>query len=334
MTTIPHHLIPVQRPRRLRYNQTLRSMLSDHRLSPTDFIAPLFCTGDKTFSEEIKTMPGVFRLGMKEIKDEVRELLSVGVQAVCLFPVVPDKDKNRECSLLYQKDFFYYKIISELKKEFPTLVIMTDVALDPYSTDGHDGLVDQETGEIINDATLQLLMDMSVLQAKAGADIIGPSDMMDGRVKAIRYALDQAGFHKTLIMSYCVKYASSFYGPFRDALDSAPKSGNKLSYQMDPANDRAAFIECELDTLEGADILMVKPGMPYLDILHRLSLKTHLPLSAYQVSGEYAMLVFAAKNGALDLDGAILESLIGFKRAGASLILTYFAKRAATLLAK
>ena len=255
--------------------------------------------------------------------------MNLGVQCFDLFPAVDDSLKDELGTYSYSKNNFYLKYISEVKKRFPEAVIMTDVAMDPYSSDGHDGIV--RDGKIINDETLDVLARMSVAQAEAGADIIGPSDMMDGRVEHIRDALDDAGFSDVSIMSYTAKYASAFYGPFRDALDSAPKFGDKKTYQMDPANKQEALIEAELDYFEGADYLMVKPALCYLDVIHMLKEEYPVPIAAYNVSGEYAMLKAAAKNGWLEYARAMTEMLLSIKRAGADVILTYFAKDFAQL---
>ena len=255
--------------------------------------------------------------------------MKMGLRNVVLFPAVDDSLKDKKASYSYDSSNFYLKAIRAIKERFPDCCVMTDVAMDPYSSDGHDGLV--KDGEILNDETLPILAKMSLEQAHAGADIIGPSDMMDGRVGYIRDALDHNGFTQVSIMSYTAKYASSFYGPFRDALESAPKSGDKKSYQMDPANQREALIEAELDIEEGADFIMVKPALPYLDIIHLLSQSFETPISAYNVSGEYAMLMAACEKGWLDYEKAMPEMLLSIKRAGASSILTYFAKDFARL---
>jgi porphobilinogen synthase len=272
-------------------------------------------------------MPNVFRYTLDLLEVEIAELLSVGVSTICLFPIVAEEHKTSEGSYSYNKTNFYLQAIRELKEKFPDLTIMTDVALDPYSTDGHDGIV--KNGEILNDETLDVLVKMSLAQADAGADIIGPSDMMDGRVGRIREALEMNGFKDVSIMAYTAKYASAFYGPFRDALDSAPKFGDKKTYQMNPANLKEARIEAELDENEGADFIMVKPALAYLDVVKELSENSDLPIAAYHVSGEYAMVMAAAEKGWLDGHEAMMESLMSIKRAGAQIILTYYAKEAA-----
>ena len=251
-----------------------------------------------------------------------------------LFPAIEEKLKNQKASEAYNPDGLYQRAIKEVKNAIPELLVMTDVALDPYSSDSHDGLVDPKTGEILNDATLEVLAKMSLVQAKSGSDILGPSDMMDGRVGFIRDALDEENYTNTAIMSYAAKYASAFYGPFRDALNSAPKKGDKKTYQMDFANVREALREAYLDESEGADVLMVKPGLPYLDVIKTLRENTTLPLAAYNVSGEYAMVKAAHERGFIDGDKVMIEMLWSFKRAGADMILTYFAKEASRLLAR
>jgi porphobilinogen synthase len=271
-------------------------------------------------------MPGQERLSVDEALKEAKELWSLGVKCVSLFPALDDKLKNPRASMAYDPDCFYQRAIKEFKAALPDLLVMTDVALDPYSSDGHDGLVDPKSGEILNDETLEVLVKMAVEQARSGSDILGPSDMMDGRVRAMRLGLEGEGFKNTSIMSYTAKYASAFYGPFRDALNSAPKKGDKKTYQMDPANKREALREARLDEAEGADILMVKPGLPYLDVIAELKRHSHLPIAAYNVSGEYAMIKAAAAAGMLDEQRAVTEVLTSFKRAGCDMVLTYHAK--------
>jgi porphobilinogen synthase len=275
-------------------------------------------------------MPGVSRLSIDEAVKVAGEAVSLGVNAVALFPVVKEDLKDSEGTEGWNEAGLIPRAVRALKREVPGLLVMTDVALDPYSSDGHDGLV--KGGEIRNDETLPLLARMAVSQARAGADVVAPSDMMDGRVGFIRDALDEAGFPNVGICSYCAKYASAFYGPFREALDSAPKHGDKKTYQMDPANVLEAIREARLDEAEGADWLLVKPGLPYLDVLARVRAETTLPVGAYHVSGEYAMLRFAAAAGALDYDKGLMESLLGMRRAGADFILTYGALDAAQLM--
>ena len=317
---------PHVRPRRNRKSAGIRSLVQENNLSVNDLIAPLFVVEKNGEKQAIKSMPGQYRFGPDMLLKEVKELQSLGIKSVCLFPAMDDRKKDAKASEAVNGHGFYQKAIKMIKNELPEMMVMTDVALDPYSSDGHDGLVHKKTGEILNDETLDILAEMAVVQARAGADIIGPSDMMDGRVGVLRQALDEEGFYNTSIMSYTAKYASSFYGPFRDALESAPKKGDKKTYQMNPANIKEALMEAELDTEEGADILMVKPGLPYLDVIAALNDESLLPIAAYNVSGEYAMIKAAAENGWLDGDGAMNEMLLSFKRAGASIILTYFAK--------
>ncbi len=272
-------------------------------------------------------MPGIFRFSPDVLLDEIAECMQLGIQSIVLFPSIADEKKDKTASESWNETGLYLSTLQKIKQNFPDLCLMTDVAMDPYSSDGHDGYV--ENGEIVNDITLEILAKMAVAQAKAGADMLGPSDMMDGRIGYIRQALDKEGFTHVSMMSYTAKYASAFYGPFRDALDSAPKFGDKKTYQMNPANRREALLEGQLDFDEGADILMVKPALAYLDIISDLHQNFPIPIAAYNVSGEYAMIKAAAANGWIDGEKAMLESLISIKRAGASIILTYFAKEAA-----
>jgi len=325
-------MLNLSRPRRNRKSPVLREMICETHLSPANLIAPIFVKEGSGIREEIKTMPGIYRFSIDQALVEIKELQDLGVKTVSLFPAIEESKKNSKASECLNPDGLYIKLIKEIKNAFPDVICMTDVALDPYSSDGHDGLVDSKTGEILNDATLELLAKMSLLQAKAGSDILGPSDMMDGRVGFIRDFLDEEGMTQTSIMSYTAKYASGFYGPFRDALNSAPKFGDKKTYQMDIRNAREALREAYLDEAEGADILMVKPGLAYLDILVRLRENTTLPLAVYNVSGEYAMIKAASKLGYIDGDKVMMESLYAFRRAGADVILTYFAKDAAKIL--
>jgi porphobilinogen synthase len=299
-------------------------------LEPGSLILPLFVREGEGMREPIRSMPGVSRLSIDEAVKVAGEAVSLGVNAVALFPVVKEDLKDSEGTEGWNEAGLIPRAVRALKREVPGLLVMTDVALDPYSSDGHDGLV--KGGEIRNDETLPLLARMAVSQARAGADVVAPSDMMDGRVGFIRDALDEAGFPNVGICSYCAKYASAFYGPFREALDSAPKHGDKKTYQMDPANVLEAIREARLDEAEGADWLLVKPGLPYLDVLARVRAETTLPVGAYHVSGEYAMLRFAAAAGALDYEQGLMESLLGMRRAGADFILTYGALDAARLL--
>lgn len=320
------------RPRRNRQNEVIRSMVRENFLSPAQLIAPLFVIEGKAQNIPIKSMPGYSRLSIDQLVIEAKELYSLGVKSVALFPAISDNLKTPEAREAYNSDGLNARAIRAVKEALPGMMVMGDIALDPYSSDGHDGLVDPKTGEILNDATLEVLAMQAICEAKAGVDIIGPSDMMDGRVGYIREALDGEGFHNTMIMSYTAKYASGYYGPFRDALDSAPKKGDKKTYQMDPANGEEALREASLDEAEGADILMVKPGLPYLDIIYRLKQNFTLPIAAYNVSGEYAMVKAAAQNGWIDHDKVMMENLMCFRRAGADIILTYHAKEAARLL--
>lgn len=320
------------RPRRNRQNEVIRSMIRESFLTPANLIAPLFVVDGKDQSIPIKSMPGYARLSIENLVSEAKELYSMGVKTVALFPAINDSLKTPDAREAYNSAGLNARAIMAIKEALPGMLVMGDIALDPYSSDGHDGLVDPKTGEILNDATLEVLAKQAICEAKAGVDIIGPSDMMDGRVGYLREALDRAGFQNTLIMSYTAKYASGYYGPFRDALDSAPKKGDKKTYQMDPANGTEALREAALDEAEGADILMVKPGLPYLDIIYRLKQNFTLPIAAYNVSGEYAMVKAAAQNGWIDHDKVVLETLMCFRRAGADVILTYHAKEAAKLL--
>lgn len=324
----------IHRPRRNRQNEAIRSMVRESYLSPDHFIAPLFVIEGKNLRIPIKSMPGHSRLSIDELIKEAKELYALGVKCVALFPAIDDKLKTPDAREAFNRDGLNARAIRAVKESVPGMLVMGDIALDPYSSEGHDGLVDPKTGEILNDPTLEVLAKQALCEAEAGADIIGPSDMMDGRVGFIRRALDDSRFQNTMIMSYTAKYASGYYGPFREALDSAPKKGDKKTYQMDPANSTEALREAQLDTDEGADILMVKPGLPYLDIIYRLKEMSTLPIAAYNVSGEYAMVKAAAANGWIDNDKVILETLTCFRRAGADIILTYFAKEAAGLLNK
>lgn len=321
----------LKRPRRNRKSQVIRNLVEETKLSVDDFMCPLFLLEGKKKKSEVESMPGIFRLSTDLMLKEIEACMKLGVKAFDIFPVVDEKHKDKLASVSYEEDFFYNQTLKKVKEEFPEACIMTDVAMDPYSTDGHDGIVD-ENGNILNDETLDVLANMALTQAEMGADIIGPSDMMDGRVEFIRDALDDNDFEQTSIMSYTAKYASAFYGPFRDALDSAPKSGDKKTYQMNPANQREAIIEADLDEEEGADFLMVKPALAYLDVIKLLNDSYDLPIAAYNVSGEYAMIKAAGAKGWLDPQAAMMESLLSIKRAGANIILTYFAKEAAQLL--
>lgn len=300
-------------------------MVRETFIHPSKLIYPIFIAQERSAREEIPSMPGIYRLGIEGVLEEIQACMQVGIQSFIVFPAVPDSLKDPVASYSYDPDNFYLKAISEAKSAFPQSCIITDVAMDPYSSDGHDGLV--QAGEILNDETLEILAKMSVAQAQAGADVLGPSDMMDGRIGYIRDALDQAEFKKVGLMSYCAKYASSFYGPFRDALESAPKEGDKKTYQMDPANSGEALREAELDEAEGADYLMVKPALLYLDVIALLKEMSNLPIVAYQVSGEYSMIHAAGQRGWLDLEASMEEALLSIRRAGADIIISYYAKK-------
>jgi len=313
-----------QRPRRNRKSVAIRSMLSETQVGISDLIYPLFIIDGNNIKDEIPSMPNIFRWSLDLLLKEVEECMNLGITNFVLFPAVDDNLKDTTATYSYSSENFYLKAITSIKKSFPECCLMSDVAMDPYSSDGHDGLV--KNGKIVNDQTLPILANMSIAQADAGIDIIGPSDMMDGRIGHIRQALDKNGYQEVSIMSYTAKYASAFYGPFRDALDSAPKSGDKKTYQMDPANKKEALLEAELDTIEGADFLMVKPALCYLDVIHSLKANMDLPIAAYNVSGEYAMIHAASEKGWLDYNATFNESLLSIKRAGADIILTYFAK--------
>lgn len=318
-----------RRPRRNRKSAVIRSMVEETRLSVKDFIFPLFLIEGQQQKIEVESMPGIYRFSLDNLLKEVESCMELGINAFDLFPAYPESKKDRYASESHHPETFYLKAIYAVKRQFPEACIMTDVAMDPYSSDGHDGLV--KDGRILNDETLEILGKMALAQAQAGADIIGPSDMMDGRVGYLRNVLDQNDYKDVSIMSYTAKYASAFYNPFRDALDSAPKLGDKKTYQMDPANLQEALIEAELDMEEGADFLMVKPALAYLDVIRLLKENFPLPIAAYNVSGEYAMIKASAERGWLDGERAMLESLLSIKRAGASIILSYFAKEFALL---
>lgn len=325
------------RPRRLRRTPALQAMVRENHLSAADFIYPLF-VHEGASNEPISAMPGCQRWSLDGLITEVGRAWELGIRCVVLFPKVADGLKTEDGSECFNEGGLIPRAIRRLKDVHPDMTLMTDVALDPYSCDGHDGLV-SDAGVVLNDETVEILCRQAITQAQAGADLIGPSDMMDGRVGAIREALDAEGFEHVGIISYTAKYASAYYGPFREALDSAPRSSgnkqiptNKATYQMDPANGREALTEALLDEQEGADILMVKPGLAYLDIVQRLRAETELPIAAYNVSGEYSMVKAAAERGWIDERAVVLETLLCFKRAGANLILTYHACDAATWL--
>ncbi|MCD9016744.1 porphobilinogen synthase [Parachryseolinea silvisoli] len=312
------------RPRRNRKSAAIRALVEETKVTTDDLIFPIFLLDGKNQKVEVASMPGIFRLSTDLVLKEVEECLNLGIRAFDIFPVVEESLKDKTATKSYDSNFFYLRALREVKKQFPEACIMTDVAMDPYSSDGHDGLV--EDGNILNDETLEILGKMALAQAETGIDILGPSDMMDGRVGYLREVLDNNGFTDVSIMSYTAKYASGFYNPFRDALDSAPKFGDKKTYQMNPANSREAMIEAALDTEEGADFLMVKPALAYLDIIKLLKDNSDLPIAAYNVSGEYSMVKAAAQKGWLDGERVAKEMLLSMKRAGADIILTYFAK--------
>jgi porphobilinogen synthase len=299
-------------------------MVEETTVTTNDFIYPLFLLDGSNQKVEVNSMPGIFRLSGDLMLKEIEECMNLGIRAFDVFPAVEDQLKDRTATKSYDPNFFYLKTLREIKKKFPEACIMTDVAMDPYSSDGHEGLV--KDGKILNDETLEILGKMALAQAETGIDILGPSDMMDGRVGYIRSTLDQNGFTDVSIMSYTAKYTSGFYNPFREALDSAPKFGDKKTYQMNPANRKEALLEAQLDTEEGADFLMVKPALAYLDVIRLLKDNSYLPIAAYNVSGEYSMVKAAAQKGWLDGDRVMNEILLSIKRAGADVILTYFAK--------
>ena len=299
-------------------------MVEETQLGVQHLIYPIFLKDGVGIKEEVSSLPNNFRWSIDQLIPEIESCLKLGITTYDIFPAVDEKLKDKTATYSYASDNFYLNAIRKLKETFPEICIMSDVAMDPYSSDGHDGLV--ENGKILNDETLPILVEMAIAQAQAGVDIIGPSDMMDGRVGVIRDALDAEGYTETSIMSYTAKYASAFYGPFRDALNSAPKLGDKKTYQMNPANKREALLEAQLDFEEGADFLMVKPALCYLDIIHILRENFSIPITAYNVSGECAMIHAASRNGWLDYDRAVLETLLSIRRAGADGILTYFAK--------
>jgi porphobilinogen synthase len=319
-----------RRPRILRQSPAIRSLVAETTLAPSDFIAPLFVDEGENVEFEIPSMPGYYRRSIDGTIKDVKELWSLGIKSILLFIKAPDELKDNTGKEAWNDNGLMQRTVKAVKDAVPEMLVMTDVALDPYSSYGHDGIV--ENGEIVNDKTVDALVKMSLSHAKAGADFVAPSDMMDGRIGAIREALEQNGFTKTGIMAYSAKYASCFYGPFRDALDSAPGFGDKKTYQMDYANRIEAVKEALMDEEEGADIVMVKPAMAYLDIIRELKNSVTLPVSAYHVSGEYAMIKASAKMGWVNEDKAILECLTSIKRAGADLIATYFAKDAVKLL--
>ncbi|MGB2341109.1 MAG: porphobilinogen synthase [Flavobacteriaceae bacterium] len=323
-------MYPIKRNRRLRSSEALRSLVREQIITPNDFIVPLFIVEGKDIKEEIPSMPDYYRMSLDHTKKEVLELWNMGLKSVLLFVKVPEALKDNKGTEAINSKGLMQRAISAVKEATPEMIVMTDVALDPYSSFGHDGIV--ENNQILNDTTVEVLAQMALSHAQAGADIVAPSDMMDGRVLAIRTLLEQEKFHNTGIISYSAKYASGFYGPFRSALDSAPGFGDKKTYQMDFHNRKEALTETKLDVEEGADIVMVKPGLSYLDIIRDLSNQIEIPIAAYQVSGEYAMLKAASQKGWIDYDTVLYEQLVSFKRAGASLIATYCSKDAVRIL--
>ncbi len=324
---------PASRPRRMREQDFSRRLMAEHKLTVDDLIYPLFIVEGEQQRESITSMPGIERLSLDLLLEEAKELVALGIPAIALFPVVPAAKKSLNAEEAWQPDALVQRAVKLLKQQVPELGIITDVALDPFTTHGQDGIID-ENGYVLNDVTTEALVKQALSHAAAGADIVAPSDMMDGRIGAIREALEDAGYVNTRILAYSAKYASSYYGPFRDAVGSAGnlKGGNKKTYQMDPANSNEALHEVALDLEEGADMVMVKPGMPYLDIVRRVKDEFGVPTFAYQVSGEYAMHMAAIQNGWLAEQPVIMESLLAFKRAGADGILTNFAKKVAIWL--
>ena len=320
----------LRRPRRNRTTEALRQLVAETQLSTTDLLYPLFLIEGHNKRVEVDSMPGIFRFSADELLAEVERSLALGIKSFAVFPSLPESKKDKLATEGYRENSLYLETLAKVKQQFPEVVLMTDIAMDPYSSDGHDGIY--RDGEIVNDETLEILAKMALAQAQTGADLLGPSDMMDGRVHKIRTSLDAAGYHTVGILSYAAKYASAFYGPFRDALDSAPKYGDKKTYQMNPANVREALLEAQLDFDEGADMLMVKPALSYLDVIKELSDNFPLPIAAYNVSGEFAMIKAAAQKGWLDEQSTMLEVLLSIKRAGAKVILTYFAPQAAPLI--
>lgn len=314
----------LKRPRRNRQSEAIRSLVAETQVGIADFIYPVFLTEGNNKKIAIASMPNIYRFSLDTLLKEIEECVKLGITSFAPFPQINDSLKDKYATESYNAKGLYMRAIREIKKEFPQVCLFTDVAMDPYSSDGHDGIV--ENGQILNDETLEILGKMALAQAEAGADMIAPSDMMDGRVKYLREILDNEGFKNVGILAYTAKYASAFYGPFREALDSAPKFGDKKTYQMNPANVREALTEAEIDYAEGADILMVKPALAYLDVIKTLHDNFSLPIAAYNVSGEYAMIKAAAANGWIDGTKAMIECLTSIKRAGAKVILTYFAK--------
>jgi len=327
----PQPLGQYYRPRRLRRTPALRSMVQETQITANDFIYPMFVMTGEGQQVEVSSMPGCYRYSLDLLLKEVEDAANLGINAIALFPLIPTELKDETGSESANPKGLVQQAISAIKQAVPQMMVITDVALDPFTSHGHDGVVD-ESGKILNDPTVDILVKMALSQAEAGADMVAPSDMMDGRIGAIRQALDAAGYTETGILAYSAKYASAYYGPFRDALESAPQFGDKKTYQMDPANAREALKEVDLDIAEGADIVMVKPALPYLDIIYRVRQHTQLPVAAYNVSGEYAMIKAAGQKGWIDEKKVIMETLTSIKRAGADLILTYFAREAALMM--
>ena len=330
--THPNNLLNlVQRPRRVRRTDALRRMVQETQLTVNDLIYPLFVMEGENQKVEVSSMPGSYRYTLDLLLKEVAEAYELGIPAIALFPLVAEEKKDNAGTESYNSDGLVQRTVRAIKQEIPDIMIITDVALDPFSSKGHDGIV-SDAGEILNDETVEVLVKQSISHAEAGADIVAPSDMMDGRIGAIRQGLDEAGYINVGILAYSAKYASAYYGPFRDALDSAPKFGDKKTYQMDPANAREALTEVGLDIAEGADMVMVKPALAYLDIIQLVRSATDIPVAAYNVSGEYAMIKAAGEKGWIDEKKVMLETLTSMKRAGADVILTYFAKEVALIL--
>ncbi|AFZ03657.1 porphobilinogen synthase [Calothrix sp. PCC 6303] len=322
---------PIQRPRRLRSSAAIRRMVRENHLTVDDLIYPMFVMEGEAQKVEILSMPGCFRYTLDLLLKEIAEIYALGINAIALFPVIPESRKDDLGTESYNPDGLVQRTVRAIKENVPEILVITDIALDPFTTHGHDGIIDEQ-GVILNDPTVEILVKMAISQAAAGSDMVAPSDMMDGRIGAIRQALDAEGYTDVRILAYSAKYASAYYGPFRDALDSAPKFGDKKTYQMDAANSREAIKEVALDIAEGADIVMVKPALAYLDIIRQVKDYTNLPVAAYNVSGEYAMIKAAAAQGWIDEKKLVLETLTSMKRAGADLILTYFAKEVALML--
>lgn len=322
----------IKRGRKLRKSQNIRDLVQETTLTVNDLIQPIFIIEGKNKSEKIPSMPDIERKSLDLQLNYINLLINKGIKSIILFPSIDEKKKNSKATEALNPNGLIPKAIQKIKKEFPDIILITDIALDPYNSDGHDGIL--KDNEILNDETVSILVKQALLHAKCGADFVSPSDMMDGRVVRIREALDKKGFHNTGIISYAAKFASCLYGPFRDALNSEPKKGNKKSYQLNPANSNEALKELIDDENEGADMLIVKPASLYLDIILKAKSSSLIPIVAYQVSGEYSMIKFSAKNKLIDLDSAIFESLISMRRAGAKLIITYFAEYIANKLSK